>query len=167
MRFPSHIVCASAVLAGLAAAASFTNPLKNPNGSDPFIVYDGGYYYLTTTTWTDIQVTRAKTLNGLKTGEKKTVWKDSNSDRCCQVWAPEIHKLDGVWYIYYSAGKSNGNLDYQRSFVIKGKSSICAVSTSAQGLTQQRWCNTVGHVLLSRTTHARMGYRWNSCDYQL
>lgn len=28
----------------------FTNPLKDPNGSDPFMVYDDGYYYLTTTT---------------------------------------------------------------------------------------------------------------------
>jgi len=83
----SLIVCLSAVTI-LVEAANFTNPLKDPNGSDPFIVYDGGYYYLTTTTWTDVQITRAKTLEGLKTGERKTVWKDSNSVRCCQVWAP-------------------------------------------------------------------------------
>lgn len=80
----------------LVQSATFTNPLKNPNGSDPFIVTTGGYYYLLTTTWSDIQITRATTLNGLKNGEKKTVWKDTNSNRCCNVWAPEVHYFDGT-----------------------------------------------------------------------
>lgn len=40
-----------------------------------------------TTTWTDLRITRAKTLGGLKTGETKTVWKDSNANRCCNMWA--------------------------------------------------------------------------------
>lgn len=88
MHFFNSVVVGLAAVAGLAQAANFTNPLKNPNGSDPFIVTYGGYYYLTTTTWTDIQLTRAKTLEGLKTGEKKTIWKDTNTSRCCQVWAP-------------------------------------------------------------------------------
>ncbi|KAF2279821.1 uncharacterized protein EI97DRAFT_371165, partial [Westerdykella ornata] len=61
----------------------FTNPLMNPNGSDPFIVYNQGYYYLTMTTWTDIQITRSKTLEGLKNSERKTVWKDNNNTRYC------------------------------------------------------------------------------------
>lgn len=38
------------------SVTTFTNPIKNPNGSDPFMVYDGGYYYLLTTTWTNVQV---------------------------------------------------------------------------------------------------------------
>ncbi|PGH18304.1 hypothetical protein AJ79_00643 [Helicocarpus griseus UAMH5409] len=102
-----------------AYAASFTNPLKPSDGSDPFIAYTGGYYYLTTTTWTDIQITRATTLEGLKTGEVKTVWSDTTASRCCNVWAPEIHYFDGTWYLYYTAG-SNENLDLQRPHVLRG-----------------------------------------------
>ncbi|KIO29051.1 glycoside hydrolase family 43 protein, partial [Tulasnella calospora MUT 4182] len=63
----------------------FTNPIKNPNGSDPFMVYDGGYYYLLTTTWTNVQITRATTVTGLKTATPKVVWTDSTSTRCCNV----------------------------------------------------------------------------------
>jgi GH43 family beta-xylosidase len=88
MHFLRPIIIGLVTITGLVDAANFTNPLKNPNGSDPFIVYTDGYYYLTTTTWDDVQVTRAKTLEGLKNGERKTVWKDSNTNRCCQVWAP-------------------------------------------------------------------------------
>ena len=80
-----------------ASAATFTNPLKTPNGSDPHIVYTEGYYYLTTTTWDNIQLTRAKTLGSLKNGETKIVWKDSNSSRCCNIWAPELHWIDNVY----------------------------------------------------------------------
>lgn len=86
----------SAFLVQSALAESFTNPLKNPDGSDPFIVYVDGYYYLTTTTWTDVQLTRSPTLEGLKSGENKVVWQDSNPLRCCSVWAPEIHEIDGT-----------------------------------------------------------------------
>ena len=84
---------------GLVSAASFTNPLKARDGSDPFMVYDAtdGYYYLMTTTWNDLKLTRAKTLAGLKTGETRVVWTDANSARCCNVWAPEIHRIDNTY----------------------------------------------------------------------
>lgn len=105
----------------LGAAATYSNPLKQPNGGDPSIVYHGGYYYIMTTTWTDLQITRATTLEGLKQGETKMIWKDDNPDRCCNVWAPEMHLMDGIWYVYYSAGNGQ-NLDGQRSQVLQGKS---------------------------------------------
>ena len=84
-------------------AATFTNPLREENGSDPFIVYSGdGYYYLMTTEWTNIQITRATTLEGLKTGETKVVWEDTTASRCCNVWAPEVHWIDNTWCVSVS-----------------------------------------------------------------
>ncbi|KAK4666243.1 hypothetical protein QC763_405590 [Podospora pseudopauciseta] len=103
----------------ITSAATFTNPLRARDGSDPHIVHHDGFYYLMTTTWTDLRLTRAKTLEGLKTGETKVVWTDTNAARCCNVWAPELHRVDGVWYIYYTAGNRQ-NLDGQRSHVVRG-----------------------------------------------
>jgi GH43 family beta-xylosidase len=74
-------------------AGSFTNPLRKHNGSDPFMVYHDGYYYLMTTTWNDVQLTRATTIEGLKTGERKVVFKDSNESRCCNIWAPGLFSI--------------------------------------------------------------------------
>ncbi|KAG9196008.1 Arabinanase/levansucrase/invertase [Alternaria panax] len=108
-------------LSSLVSAASFSNPLKQKDGSDPHIAWSGGYYYMMTTTWTNLSITRAKTLGGLKTGETKVVWTDSNPDRCCNMWAPELHYIDGAWYIYYTAGRNGvDNLDLQRPYVLKG-----------------------------------------------
>lgn len=86
-----HLAVLAALLCTLLSlthAATYTNPLKNPDGSDPHIVYTGGYYYLTTTTWTNIQVTRATTIAGLKTATPKVVWTDSTTSRAGNFWAP-------------------------------------------------------------------------------
>jgi hypothetical protein len=87
MKFFRTIGTFVLTLSSVVSAASFTNPLKPRDGSDPHIVWTGGYYYMMTTTWTNLQITRAKTLGGLKNGETKTVWTDSNANRCCNMWA--------------------------------------------------------------------------------
>ncbi|KAK7749669.1 hypothetical protein SLS53_000248 [Cytospora paraplurivora] len=97
------------------------NPIRNPSGSDPFITYTGGYYYLLTTTWTDVEITRATTIAGLETATKKSVYSTSTASRCCNVWSPEVHYLDDTWYIYYTAGETT-DLDGQRLHVLKGGS---------------------------------------------
>jgi GH43 family beta-xylosidase len=104
----------------LTNGATYSNPIWNPNGSDPFVVYTGGYYYLLTTTWTDVEMSRATTLEGLKTSTKKVIYSTTTASRCCNVWSPEVHYLDGIWYIYYTAGVS-ANLDSQTIHVLQGK----------------------------------------------
>ncbi|KAF9531131.1 glycoside hydrolase family 43 protein [Crepidotus variabilis] len=101
---------------GYSAAATYTNPLKASQGSDPFIVWHEGYYYLLTTTWTNVQIARATTLGGLKTASPKIIWSDATPSRCCNVWAPEVH-------CYYVAGSSD-TLDNQRIHVLRGDSNI-------------------------------------------
>ncbi|KAI8652726.1 hypothetical protein NW754_007612 [Fusarium falciforme] len=105
------------------SARAFTNPIRNPGGGDPQVTYFDGYYYLISTEWTNLQLSRAKTIEGLKTATPKVIYTDSNASRCCNVWAPEIHYFDGKWYLYYTAGLAGDNLDGQRSHVLKGGAS--------------------------------------------
>ncbi|KAK0614527.1 glycosyl hydrolase [Immersiella caudata] len=98
------VACALSLFCTLVGGAStFSNPLRTRNGSDPFLVYVDGYYYLMTTTWRDLQIIRAKTLEGLKTGESKTIYTMANpKPDGNDVWAPELHKINGTWHVYYS-----------------------------------------------------------------
>lgn len=101
-------------------ASAITNPIRNPGGSDPFLVYTGGYYYLLTTTWTDVEIARATTVEGLKTATKKSVYSTTTASMCCNVWSPEVHYLGSTWYIYFTAGDAD-DLAGQRLHVLEGQ----------------------------------------------
>ncbi|RYP81415.1 hypothetical protein DL769_001981 [Monosporascus sp. CRB-8-3] len=119
----------------LGAASAFTNPIRRPGGSDPFIAYSGdGYYYMMSTSWTNLQIARSQTIEGLKTAPKKVVYSTNEPNRCCNVWAPEVHYLNGRWYIYYTAGNAN-NLDGQNLHVLRGGPSAWDDYTYAGQLT--------------------------------
>jgi len=96
MRFLTVLFSSLFFALGVQAYVGFNNPLKNKDGSDPHMVYDSGYYYLTTTTWSNVQIARSKTIAGLKTATPTVVYSTSTASRCCNVWAPEIHKVDGM-----------------------------------------------------------------------
>ncbi|RYP69322.1 hypothetical protein DL770_008265 [Monosporascus sp. CRB-9-2] len=128
------------VLSGLSLvqAATYSNPLEAKNGGDPSIVWHNGYWYMTSTTWSDVRLRRARTLNGLKTGESKVIYASSEPSRCCNVWAPELHNVGGTWYVYFSAG-TRQNADNQRSQVLKGGASPWDTFTFAGTLNTPAW----------------------------
>ncbi|KAG8167759.1 hypothetical protein KVR01_003448 [Diaporthe batatas] len=100
-----HALSSLATLVSLCSrlTAAFTNPIRT--GSDPQMVYVDGLYYLTSTTWTDVRITSAPTIDGLKTAESKVIYSDttSNPNIACNFWAPEMHIVGGRWYVYFSA----------------------------------------------------------------
>ncbi|KAH0268753.1 Arabinanase/levansucrase/invertase, partial [Aureobasidium melanogenum] len=114
------------VLSGVSAVlgANYSNPLEPKDGGDPSIVWHEGYWYFTATNYRDISVRRATTLAGLKTALPKTVWAPSAEypSRQCNIWAPELHIVDGQWHIYFSAGGCDDNAIQQSQVLHGGKS---------------------------------------------
>ncbi len=116
-----------------AANRTFTNPLL-PSGADPWSIYKDGYYYYTHTLGSRIDIWRTRNLADLPTAERKTVWTPpADGPHSRDLWAPEIHFIQGKWYIYFAAddGKNrnhrlwvleNGSADpFQGTFTMKGK----------------------------------------------
>ena len=85
-------------------------------GADPFVLLHDGKYYMCKSHRGGIAVSESDCLSdffkGRRMGEAmKMVWRASGDDRdwnARQVWAPEIHCVDGVWYIFYAAGRQHG-----------------------------------------------------------
>lgn len=99
------------------------NPLNPFSGADPWLQYYDGFYYLTATTGrSELVMSKSPTLAGLKTALPVVIYTETEPSRCCNMWAPEFHLLDGPngprWYYYYSAGTS-GTLDNQRTHVLE------------------------------------------------
>jgi hypothetical protein len=86
--FPSFVLAAAGFNETELGTGQFNNPLRRKDGSDPFIVYSDGYYYFMRATWKEVKLTRAQTLEGLKNGETKTVYRGTDPNICCNVWAP-------------------------------------------------------------------------------
>nr|WP_232331058.1 family 43 glycosylhydrolase [Thermoactinomyces sp. CICC 10521] len=91
------------------------------DGADPWIYkHTDGWYYFTMTTGSNITIWRSKSITGLDAGEQTVVWTpDGSGGNCRDIWAPELHYLNGKWYIYYAATTCDGNNDNHRMFVLE------------------------------------------------
>lgn len=105
--------------------ATFRNPLKQ-DGADPCLTFYKGWYYLSTTTATDIRIRRARRLGELKKAPDTIVWKDDHPERFRDLWAAEFHRLsagegksDSRWYLYYTASDGKEGDTHHRMFVLE------------------------------------------------
>ncbi len=84
-------------------AAKFSNPAFR--SQDPWVVLSNGVYYYSESDGDRIFLRVSRTLTGLKKARPQIVWtaprKGLNGQ--ANVWAPEIHELDGKWYMYFAA----------------------------------------------------------------
>ena len=93
-------------------AKTFANPLL-PAGADPWCIYKHGYYYYTNTTGRNITLWKTTNIAALKAAEKKIVFNPpSTGPYSKELWAPEIHFLQGKWYIYFAAD-SGRNINHR------------------------------------------------------
>lgn len=85
------------------ATNTFKNPILN-SGADPWVIKDGNEYFVTFTTGNNITLMRTKKMSDLKNGSKKVIWiPPSTGLNSRDLWAPELHRINGKWYIYYAA----------------------------------------------------------------
>ena len=110
------LICCALLLTMPSPAGTFTNAIIS-DGADPWAVFSNGYYYLTDTTGSNVKVrtaTRLAGTNGIGAATAVTVF-NPPSPYNKDVWAPELHLLQGKWYIYYAA--DNGTNANHRMFV--------------------------------------------------
>lgn len=102
----SLLLLAGVVRAVAESATEWNNPIV-PQRADPHVfLHSDGYYYLTATVpdYDGIEVRRAKTLGGLAAAEVKEIWhKHDQGEMGAHIWAPEIHFIDGKWYVYFTS----------------------------------------------------------------
>ncbi len=84
----------------------FNNPLAEKR-ADPWVFKtDEGVYYLIATVpeYDRIVLRKATSINGLKEAKEKVIWHSHKTgDMANHIWAPELHKIDGKWYIYFAS----------------------------------------------------------------
>jgi GH43 family beta-xylosidase len=123
LRRNARLLCAALFHVAAAFAQSqstFTNPLL-PSGPDPWVTYDHGFYYYMNTTGVNLTLWKTRNIGDLGTAEKKVVWTPpAQGPYSHDIWAPEIHRLGGKWYIYFAA--DSGTNQTHRLWVIENGS---------------------------------------------
>ena len=106
------------------ATAEYKNPIIKQR-ADPWVYkHKDGYYYFSGTVpeYDRIELRRAKTIQGLGEAQPIVVWtKRESGPKSKNIWAPELHYIDGKWYIYFAAARMDAPFDH-RIYVLENAS---------------------------------------------
>ena len=99
----------AAPLSAFGAATDLPNPLIRQR-ADPWVhKHTDGFYYFTATVpeYDRLELRRSTTIAGLAAAEPKTIWRKHDTGIMgAHIWAPELHHIDGRWFIYFAAGEA-------------------------------------------------------------
>jgi GH43 family beta-xylosidase len=88
-------------------------------GQDPWVVAHDGSLLLVQSAGGNrrIVVKRFRDLEHMDRNVETVIWAPSGpGSRCRQLWAPELHGIDGRWYVYFAA--SDGRTANHRTYVL-------------------------------------------------
>ncbi|WP_100447150.1 family 43 glycosylhydrolase [Glycomyces xiaoerkulensis] len=116
---------ATAAHAAGTPAVTYHNALIQQRADPQIWKHSDGYYYFTASVpeYDRIIMRRSTTLQGLASAQEVTVWwKHDSGPMSHHIWAPEIHHIDGRWYIYFAAGEAD-DIWRIRMYVLESTSS--------------------------------------------
>lgn len=76
--------------------------------ADPYVVLHEGMYYFTASVpaYDGIVLRCAESLEALAAAPETEIWhKHESGPMSKHIWAPELHYIDGHWYIYFAGGE--------------------------------------------------------------
>ncbi|KAF0094870.1 MAG: alpha-N-arabinofuranosidase [Puniceicoccaceae bacterium 5H] len=127
--------------------------------ADPWIHREGDRYYFTGTVpdYDRIELRAADSVAGLACAEPKTVWRRHESGPMSwHIWAPELHRIDGKWYLYFAAGRANAIWDIRMYVLENASDDPMEGEWTERGQIQTRWDS----FSLDATTFEHQGTRY-------
>jgi GH43 family beta-xylosidase len=80
------------------------------DGADPWLLKYQGTYYYSKSIDDHIVIYRSRNITDIAAGESTTALGSGQDIEA--YWAPEIHHLDGGWYIYFAAQKTGDDIHH-------------------------------------------------------
>lgn len=110
---------------------TFSNPVVG-RGADPWVIRWQTNYFLCQSREDSVWVNRAPRLEAIGENHWQCVWHAPEGKAYShEIWAPELHRLQGKWYIYVAA--DDGNNDHHRMYVLEGTSADPQASFTLKG----------------------------------
>jgi len=113
-----------ATVTGHAVLAKDSDGPLLPSGPDPWVIQHGGFFYYMHTLGDRIALWKTKDMLELARVEPVVVWRaPAAGPNSKSIWAPELHRFDGKWFLYYTAADKEHDDDAHRYvFVLENSS---------------------------------------------
>ena len=104
--------------------AVYNNPIVLQR-ADPWVLKVDGEYYFTGSDpeYNCIAIRHASNINDLQKAPETVVWrKHESGPASIYIWAPELHRINGAWYIYFAGAATDfeaSGLPTHRMFVLE------------------------------------------------
>jgi len=96
---------------------TFTNPVVS-DGADPWVIKHENYYLYCFSTGDKIWISKTNNLHEIGTADPVLIWQPEKGQMYSEnLWAPELHYIDGKWYVYVAA--DNGMNTNHRMYVLE------------------------------------------------
>ncbi len=102
----------------VAAGNTYTNPLLE-RGAEPWAIFHEGKYYYTQGSENKVILWETDDITDLSHATQKDVWIPTDPSNSYHLWAPEIHRINNKWYIYFAA--DDGNMDNHQIYVVENE----------------------------------------------
>lgn len=104
--------------------SAYRNPLVLQR-ADPWVIRHRNLYYFTASypAYDRIILRAAARLDDLQAAPERTIWhKHESGPMSRYIWAPELHWINGAWYIYFAAAEEDfgsADLPTHRMYVLE------------------------------------------------
>jgi GH43 family beta-xylosidase len=140
------------------SSSSWTNPLVEQRADPQLSLVDGRYWFTASVPSFDaIELRVADSRAGLAGAPATVVWrKHESGPMSWHVWAPELHRVDGRWFIYFAASERD-DIWKLRMFVLE-----CASDDPLAGpwIERGQVATPFDSFALDATTFAHRGTQW-------
>jgi GH43 family beta-xylosidase len=117
--------------------------------ADPYVLLEKGTYYMTFTSGGHIEVWSANSLFDFESNcKKEVIWRPpQDKPYSADLWAPELHSIQGRWYVYFAAADPQHGNRSHRMYVLSGPESDSSPMDSSKwefsgrlaGLPEDQW----------------------------
>lgn len=104
---------------GNKAQSTYQNPLFPIVGPDPWAYFYNGNYYYIRSVHNSLKLWITPDVTDVVNGRCKTIWTPTDPSNSKDLWAPEIHRIQNKWYVYYAA--DDGNTDNHQLYVLENE----------------------------------------------
>lgn len=99
---------------------TFKNPLLE-KGADPWVTQKDGVYYVMFTHGSKLVLRATEKMSEIDKANPVDAWvPPPGTAYSSNIWAPELHQINGKWYIYFAA--DDGNNANHRMYVLENSS---------------------------------------------